>query len=89
MAALGFRPEDFEADNVCEVWPDCWPAVQFFDRISMGCWTFRGEKVEGLRYEALREIRLALKVRAADWPALFADLQVMEDEAVKAMRAVQ
>lgn len=74
---------------MCKVWPDNWPAVQFFDRISMGCWSYRGGDVMGLRYESLRDIRVSLGVKASEWPALFEDLQVMEDEAVKMMRAIK
>lgn len=91
MAALGFKPEDYpQPPSECLVWPDNWRAVQFFDRISLGCWTFRGQDVMGLRYESLRDIRQVLKVNGAEWAGgLFDDIQVMENEAVKVMRSIE
>jgi ribosomal protein S18 acetylase RimI-like enzyme len=90
MRALGLRPEDFPQQTECLVWPDNWPAVRFFERISLGCWEFRGADPMGLRYEALREVRLALGITAKQWRGgLFDDIQVMEDEAVKVLRGIQ
>lgn len=90
MQALGFLPEDYTREEVVLVWPENWRAVAFFERISLGCWTYRGQDVMGLRYESLRDIRASLKVSASEWAnSLFAEVQTMEDEAVKAMRGIE
>ena len=90
MRAFGFEPGDFTQENTVCVWPDNWRAVQFFLRIGLGCWCYRGQDVMGLRYESLPELRVAMKVDAAEWAdGLFDDIQTMEDEAVTVMRGIK
>ncbi|MES2973359.1 MAG: DUF1799 domain-containing protein [Pseudomonadota bacterium] len=77
---LGLSPSDFKPEQwTLKVWPDNWRAAMFFGDIGDGCWSLHpnGRPV-GLRYESLREIRLAHGVRAAEWPDLFRQIQIIE-----------
>ncbi len=78
MEFMGLTPADYEAENTVLVWPDNWPAVQFVVALGNGSWNMGPSGPVGFRPEAFREIRLALRVRAADWPRLLADIHVIE-----------
>jgi hypothetical protein len=82
MKFLGLTPDDYAEQNCVEVWPDNWPAVMFFQALGNGAWNMGAGGPIGLRPEAFREIRLAQRIRAADWPALLADIRVLEDGAL-------
>ena len=97
----GVSPDDF-AEEVTEVWPDCWPAVQFFAAVPPAAWLFKpdtsgknaaGQLVTyfggpvGIRPEAFREIRLALGTTVAQWRDIYPDVRVLEEAAVETMRA--
>jgi hypothetical protein len=82
MKFLGLTPEDYAAQNSVEVWPDNWPAVQFVVALGNGSWNMGPNGPVGFRPEAFREIRLAQRVRAADWPALLADIRAIEEGAL-------
>lgn len=82
MRMWGLTMADYESDNTVFVYPDCWPAAQFFVALGNGSWNMGPNGPAGLRNEAFREVRLALRVKAADWPKLFADLRVIEQAAL-------
>jgi hypothetical protein len=86
MALWGVTPEDFQ-DEAVEVWPDNWPAVDFFAAIGPGAWSLNSGGPVGIRPEAFREIRLALGITAAQWRDIYPDVRVLEDAAVETMRA--
>jgi hypothetical protein len=69
-----------------EVWPDNLPAVNFFIALGGGSWNMGPNGPTGLRPEAFREVRLARRIRAGDWPDIFQDLRVLEDAALETMR---
>jgi hypothetical protein len=81
-------PEDFGADHdLIEVWPENEQAVVFFAAIGAGAWNVGPGGPIGIRPEAMREIRLALGINAAQWRGgLFLDVAVMEAEALKTMK---
>lgn len=83
MEFFGLKPEDYAAENTVEVWPDNVQAVLFFKALGAGSWNMGPNGPTGLRYEAFRETRLALGIRAADWPELFQDIRVMEGAALQ------
>lgn len=86
MAVVGLLPSDFP-EEVVEVWPENWQAVQFFAEIPNGAWTIvAGVGAVGLRPEALREVRESLGLSLDEWRPLFRDIQTMEAEALKTMR---
>jgi hypothetical protein len=82
----GVSPDDF-AEEVVEIWPDCWPAVRFFEAVGPGAWSIGARGPVGIRPEAFREIRLALGINAAQWRDIYPDVRVLEQAALEAMRA--
>lgn len=97
----GVSPDDF-AEEVVEVWPDCWDAVQFFAEVPPAAWLFKpdtsgqnasGERVTypggpvGIRPEAFRELRLSLGVTGVKWREIYPDVRALEQAAVETMRA--
>lgn len=73
--------------DAIHVWPDCWRSVLFFNALGMGCWAVAPNgKPFGLRYETFREVRLAQRITAEEWPQVFDDLQVMERAALQEMQ---
>lgn len=84
--SLGLTDDDFPVE-VTEVWPDCWPAVSFFEEIGPGAWSIGAKGAIGIRPEACREIRLALGVTAAQWREIYPDLRILEDAALDAIKA--
>lgn len=83
MQFFGLTADDYAAENTVDVWPDNWPAVLFFEALGNGSWNMGPNGPTGMRYEAFREVRIARGVRAADWPALFQDLRVLEQAALE------
>lgn len=82
MEFLGLTAEDYADQNTVAVWPDNWPAVQFVVALGNGSWNMGPSGPVGFRPEAFREIRLARRVRAADWSRLLADIHVIEASAL-------
>lgn len=85
MAWLGLTPEDFAADDLVEVWPENWAAVRFFDAIPPGAWNVGQGGPLGIRPEALRELRVSLGINGSQWRAMYDDVRLMENEALKTM----
>lgn len=97
----GLCAEDFSGEDDVEVWPDCWPAVEFFAAVPPGAWHFKPDTTKagvdgkpltlcggpvGIRPEAYREVRLALGITAAAWRQIYPDVCVLEAAAVETMR---
>lgn len=81
----GLTLDDF-ANEATEVWPDNWPAVEFFAAIGPGAWSVGPAGPYGVRPEACREVRLAMGITAAQWRAIYPDFRVLEDAALETMR---
>lgn len=83
-AALGLTVE--EATVHCNVWPDNVLAINTF--ISMLTqWRAGAMGVLGLDYTALPVVLECSRVPRDEWPQVFDDVRVMEDEALRILRA--
>lgn len=82
MAAIGLLPEDVAEQTTFEVFPDNWQAVSAFDALSTQ-WRTGFSGPTGLDYNAVPFVLRMLRVPRAEWPDLFSDLRVMEEEALK------
>ncbi len=76
MEGLGFTAEDFAEDEV-EVWPENWPSVQFFIRISTQ-WRHGFSGPTGLDYAATLATLRELHDDQDERRRIFDDVQVME-----------
>lgn len=65
------------------MWPENWPAVEFFCRLSTQ-WNVGVGGLTGLRYEAVYP--LLDRLFAEDWEQMFDDVQTMERAALEEMR---
>lgn len=72
------------AEEVIEVWPENWQAVQVFCLLSTQ-WQAGFAGVVGLRYESLYPLLSRVTSSDDEWDQLFADVQVLEREALTAM----
>lgn len=80
---MGFTPEDYAAEPDTEVWPENWPAYSIFACVTSQ-WTvagMTGQRV-GLRYEAVYPLLDRTAQSDEDWRELFADIRVLEREAL-------
>lgn len=86
MASAGFAPEDYDEPDV-EVWPENWPSWRLFEEMS-GQWLHRGIGGDpvALNYVALYMRMDRLRLDDAAWERLYADVQCMEQAALKQMR---
>jgi hypothetical protein len=73
------------AKEVIEVWPDNWPVFQLFARLSTQ-WMVGMSGPTGLRYEAAYPLIDRMAGSPEEWDAIFDDLQLMEQEALKTIR---
>lgn len=72
---------DFEED-ICEVWPDNWMAVQAF--IAMGTqWRIGATGHSGLEYQSLPFVLRMNGAPRAEWPELFSQIRVLERVALE------
>lgn len=69
----------------CEVWPENWPIVQLFCRLSTQ-WQISMSGAVGLKYESLYPLLDRHYPDADEWQQAFDDIQMMEREALSAMR---
>lgn len=86
LAALGLKPETPLQQDRLDLWPEHMAAVRLFDAAGTQ-WNVAPRGIVGLRYEALPVLREALAIPAQDWEQVFADLQVLEQEALRIWRA--
>lgn len=88
LAALGFGDEIAEsmlAETDIEIWPENWQAVMVFEALSTQ-WNLGMGGPIGLRYESLPTVLRAYGVSAADRPAVFQQVRLLERSALEAMR---
>lgn len=78
---MGFVRADYEVD--ADVWPENWPAVEIFSLMATQ-WRSSGGGVFGLDYLVLFQL-LDRRYQGDEWWSVFADVTVMEREALRAM----
>lgn len=81
--ALGLTLE--EATSVFYVWPDNAEALNAFELLA-GQWRVGMNGAYALDYGAIPTVLKLNSVPAEKWPDLFADLRVLEDEALSIIR---
>lgn len=67
------------------MWPDNAPSVGAFTSM-LTQWRAGAMGVIGLDYGVLRDVLDLNEVPRADWPQVFEDIRVMEDEALALLR---
>jgi hypothetical protein len=82
MAFWGLTSADYEKQNTLDVFPDCWPAVEFFAALGSGAWSIGPGGAVGIRPEACREVRLALGTTSQQWRRIYQDLRPLEEGAL-------
>lgn len=86
LAQFGLSPDDFdESDEQMELWPCNWTAFIVFEAMSTQ-WRAGMCGATGLDYTALPVVMQMCGVAADEQPAVFADIRVMEDAALRAFR---
>ena len=83
LAAFGFKPSDFE--SVVEYWPDVREAVHLFSRVRTQ-WRVGAGGATGLDYSSIYPLMDRMGLSVEQWDELLSDIQVMEIEALVAMR---
>lgn len=83
LAAFGLTAADYD-DEYVEVWPDVWPAVQLFLRLSTQ-WRIAMGGATGLDYNVLYRMMDRLSLSPAEYDQLEGDIQIMEREALEVM----
>lgn len=83
-AAWGLTVQEASGPAV-EVWPDNVQAINMFIAASTQ-WRVGLSGASGLDYSALESVLRMSGLPRKDWPPLFEDIRVMEDEALKTMR---
>jgi hypothetical protein len=84
MAAGGFTADDFDGDPV-ELWPENVRSWQVFAEMS-GQWRQAFNGPTALDYTALFARMDRLRLDTQEWEDLFADVRVLEDQALRTMR---
>ena len=84
MAAGGFTADDFDGDPV-ELWPEHARAWQVFAEMS-GQWRQAFNGPTALDYTALFARMDRLRLDSDAWEDLFADVRVLEAQALRTMR---
>ena len=74
-----------EATQVVDLWPDNLHAVNTFTSM-LTQWRAGAAGLIGLDYGVLRDVLRFTLVPRSEWPQVFDDLRVMEDEALKVLR---
>jgi hypothetical protein len=82
LAAFGLKPSDYA--GVVWYWPDTRQAVDLFSRVRTQ-WRIGLNGATGLSYGDICPLMDRMRLSEDDWDALFADLQLMEQEALDAM----
>lgn len=84
LAAAGLRPEDFAGEDV-EVWPENWQAFRLLCDIRTQ-WRGAGMGIIGLDYNVLYHKLDRMGLTPEQYDDLEADIQVMEQAAMAAMK---
>lgn len=85
-AAGGFDLGNYYATKEFEVWPENWDAVRLFARVGTQ-WRTAFSGATGLDYGVLFRLMDEQGLRGDDWAQVFADVQVLEAQALETMRA--
>lgn len=85
-AAGGFDLGNYYASRDCEVWPENWEAAKLFARLGTQ-WRVSFSGVTGLDYAVLFRVMDQMGLTGDDWMQVFADIQVMEAQAMEILRA--
>lgn len=81
---MGFTPEDYAAEPDTEIWPENWSAFSIFACLGTQ-WQAGMAGPTGLRYEAVYPLIDRAAESDEDWRDLFADIRVLEREALATM----
>jgi hypothetical protein len=84
--AGGFDLSTYYASKEVEVWPENWQSVILFNRMGTQ-WRVSMTGVTGLDYNVLFRLMDVDGLAGEDWSRVFADIQVMEAQAMEMMRA--
>jgi len=85
MAANGLTLADFDADFTAEIWPDCELSFNVFCAMSTQ-WRTGMSGRTGLDYGVLPQVMRLCGIARAEWPAVFEDIQTLEQAALQQMR---
>lgn len=72
------------AEGEVEVWPCCWDAVRLFEAMSTQ-WRAGMCGAYGLDYGVVRDVARLIGLKAKALPDAFADLRILEAEALAVM----
>lgn len=86
MRADGWEPEDYEAEDPVEVWPENWQAFTTFMTLSTQ-WLIGMAGPTGLNYVPLFTLMDRLGLQGDEWHEFLADVQVLEAAALKQIDA--
>lgn len=81
LAAYGLSLADIGEDDVM-VFPDCWQSLVVFNSLDTQ-WRGGMSGPTGLDYAVLQDVFRFNAIPRKEWPALFADIRVMERAALK------
>lgn len=84
MAAFGMTPEDYEAEDNINLWPENWLSFIVFTGMSTQ-WRVGMSGVIGFDYSALKVVMKYKGVKKAQRKDVFNDIQVMEAEALETL----
>jgi hypothetical protein len=76
---------DYYASKEVEVWPENWQALLLFIRVGTQ-WRVGMAGATGLDYNVLFRLMDVEGLAGEDWSKVFADIQVMEAQAIETMR---
>ena len=85
MSILGLSEEDYEAENIVEVWPDNWDAVLLFHRLGSQ-WRAGPGGVFGLDYNVLYRMMDRMNLTPERYDELEDEIMTLEAAAVAEMR---
>ncbi|MFC7408709.1 DUF1799 domain-containing protein [Hydrogenophaga atypica] len=81
MRADGWEPEDFEAEDPVEVWPENWQAFTTFMRLRTQ-WLLGPGGPIGLNYVPLFSLMDRLGLQGREWDDFLSDVQALEEGAL-------
>lgn len=83
--ANGFDISNFVASQTVEIWPENFESVDLFSQLSTQ-WRVGFNGKTGLDYNVLFRLLDEMNVSSAAWREFFADIRIMEAEALESMR---
>jgi hypothetical protein len=82
MSLLGITADDFGDGAAVDIWPDNVAAHNAFVALSTQ-WNQGFGGPTGLKYESIPITFQMVGIPRAEWPELFEDMRVMEDETLR------